>query len=214
MPVGIGVEIDVADLDTIANPTGQDMFSRAVVDEGKEVIPETGVEIPRRMTPLYNTRTGERVFVNVWRKGDVLKKKHKDIAYPELIGRPVFSEGPTVPPVQGSVKCFLHPDHPMRTEFNKRGYPACPAGSLASEQDAIMHQERSHKSIWNQEQKRREQARQDELFELQKEQIRSQSAQSQALVALVNGGSAGTAPRRGGRPRKPAKAQMTERPAE
>lgn len=195
MPIGVGLEVPIADLDTLAAPTGEDMMARANLDAGKEVYPDTGVEIPRRMVALYNTRTGERILVNVWRKADVLKLKHKDKAYPQFIGKPVFSESPTVEPVRGQVKCFLHPDHPMRAEFNKRGYPACPAGNLASEQDAALHEERTHKSIWAAEQRRKDQARQDKLMELQQQQI-------MALTAVVTGAATSRVAKRGGRPRK------------
>src|SRR3990167_8557329 len=43
---------------------------------------------------VWNTRTGERVRVNRWQllpQNSVLKKRHTDDAYPEFLGRQMFT---------------------------------------------------------------------------------------------------------------------------
>ena len=162
-----------------------------------------------KVVTVWNTRTHEELRFNGWNVPDALKKKHKDPAYPEWVGKPLFSLKKTGERVLGTYKCLLNPSQLWRAEYERQGFPACPASHLASEEQVRLHMRGKHKSEWARlEDDRKERERQEDR-DLARKQI-----EAMAAIADRNGHSeAALAPRnRGGRPRKNRAAETQSSP--
>ena len=97
---------------------------------------------------LWNTRTHEKISVLKWYATAALKKTHNDPAFPEWVGRRLFSTKSTGERVLGQHKCMLHRDHPVRIKYGTDGMPVCPAEHLASEHEVRSHMQHRHKKEW------------------------------------------------------------------
>lgn len=178
-------------LATLAEEVPTDAFEEAedpAVEgrEGEIIIPPTlGSPLPGAISErtgkwvnLYETRTGEKRTINRVNLAEALNAKHKDRSFPEWVGKPLFSRRPTVEWVVGQYKCFLHPDQPQRGEYDRRGYPTCASGHLASEYEARRHMQLRHKATWAAILEQRSE-------EERKEQLEAQRQQTAALLALA-----------------------------
>ena len=157
-----------ADLDGVEKPTGEDLARRATLSATHQNI------------TIYNTRTFEPLSVTprIWPQARL--KKHKDRAFPEWMGKPLFTRGiqdeatkKYLPPgvyKLGSIPCELHPSNPNRELYNTMGYPTCGSGHFVNPQEARMHLQRDHKSVWSREEERRAAAERQESLTLQREQ--------------------------------------------
>ena len=123
-----------------------------------------------RWVKLYNTRTHEEISVNVMNLPNVLKKRHKAPAYPDFVGKLLFSNKPLGVRILGSHKCLLHPDSPLRSELDRRGAASCPAEHLASEDQVTQHMAKRHKAEWGTIQRERQEAERQEDREVARKQ--------------------------------------------
>ena len=119
----------------------------------------------RRVT-IYETRTGEPRSIPRVNRPWVLQKLHVDENYPDLLGKPVFSEQPVGSFKQGEQLCMLHRDHPASGPYLERGTDPCIANKIPSPYEVDRHMEIKHPRVWNamkaeREQREREQDRQE-----------------------------------------------------
>jgi len=92
---------------------------------------------------IYNRLTGDPSIANINNLRDKLRQRYSpdDLHAGEL----VFTlRDPGFRPPKGTELCWLHADHPRRTEFDKYGFAVCPAGNLQSEYQRDRHAEKRH----------------------------------------------------------------------
>ena len=131
--------------------------------------------------PFYNTRTNEQFNGLRWNVAEALKKKHKDRAYPEWLGKPLFKVGfAPKPAMKGAYPCHLSPTHPDWPRYEALGMKACLAAHLASPQEVQLHLERHHKSEWAGMERARVANERQEGLDLQRQQ-------TAALIRLASG---------------------------
>lgn len=103
-----------------------------------------GKPVPKERVTIYATSNGEPREVLFYMLSKYLQRRHPD-------NTPVFSLVPTKPYITGNVKCYFHPDHPLRETMDRIGLAGgepCPAGNLASEFHARRHAEIKHDQRW------------------------------------------------------------------
>lgn len=125
---------------------------------------------------VYETRTGEPREINRNNLLGALAKNHKDPAYPEWKGKPLFSLIQPRPFVLGTYKCLLHPDQPERAEYDRRGLPSCPASHLPSADAVMQHMLHKHPEQWASIERER----------AEKERLAQQAIQQQQVGVLTN----------------------------
>ena len=88
---------------------------------------------------IYDRVTGDPSIVNRNMLPNVLKKKN-----PET-GSLVFTlRDPGFRPKQGTYKCDLHKESPLREKFDELGVPTCRKSNLKTEWDKMRHMQRRH----------------------------------------------------------------------
>ena len=174
------IEAPLGDLDDIERPTGEDLARRATLTAR------------HRNITMYNTRTFEPLSITprIWPAARL--KRHKDPAFPEWFGKPLFTRGiydeatktyraPGVYKL-GSIPCELHPSNPNRALYDTMGYPVCGSAHFVNEQEARLHLQKDHKSVWAREEERRQQRERNESLDLQREQAKATNALLNRLV--------------------------------
>lgn len=158
--------------------------------------PDTGRTIPGTgFRWVYNTRTGEKVPVHRNRLASILRAKHKDPAYPELVGKPVFSLTQTVPRYRGITLCVLfpgvdkckacgeaHPPHPSGWLHRIPGLKPCLSAHLANDYEATRHLLKKHSTAYDLIKEAQEQERRDGDRLLQHRALETQEALVKALT--------------------------------
>ena len=142
-------------------------------DEEQSLTKRASVSGGRPRVALFNTRTHEKILVAFSNVREALKKKHQDEAYPEWLGKGLFSRTQNGVRVLGQSTCFLHPSRPERVEYDRLGLPPCQAAHLASDDQVMAHMQARHPSAWKRLSAIREEARRKEERELQLDSIRA-----------------------------------------
>lgn len=168
------VEAPLGDLDAIDRPTGEDLAKRSTLSARD------------RNITMYNTRTFEplRITPRVWTQAR--EKKHKDPAFPQWVGKSLFTRGVYDETAKvyrapgeyklGSIPCELHVSNPNRELYSQMGYPTCGSAHFVNEQEARLHLQRDHKSVWAREEERRQASERKETLDLQRQQTSTMTA--------------------------------------
>lgn len=153
---------------------------------------------------LYHTITGLPHVMLEHNAKDALKQRHRDPAFPAMLGKYVFNSKPTVPPQYGTFKCWLHPDTPGAKERHAMGFPICLSAHLASPYQVELHMKSKHKTSYEAMMREREDARQNATLELQQQQIAALLRLAERQAALEAGADGGSSA-----PSAPAPAVLT-----
>lgn len=185
---------DAEGFEIAANPS--DVREGDIIHHATEAVPFSAgvaeIKGPGWVT-LYETRTGEPRVINKRNLASALKKVHKDPAYPEMIGKKLFSERQLKPYVLGTYKCFLHPDQPERAEYDRMGLASCASAHLASQAQADRHGLKKHKDEWSVTEQTRLSKERREEREFQRAQAVAMTSALQALAARQGGAAPQTA---------------------
>ena len=166
------------------------------VAEISQIDPYTGGAIPGTgFRWVYNTLTGEKIAVHKNRIANVLKAQHSDPAYPDHVGKPVFSQTPTVSRQLGMTPCVLfpgvakcnacgeaHPPHPDGWLRRMPGVKPCLSAHLANDYEALRHLQKRHTTAYTLIKEAQEQDRRDEDRALQRRTLETQEALVKALT--------------------------------
>ena len=91
---------------------------------------------------VYDTETGSRSVVNRNMLEAQLSKLRPDGTRFFTTVKPAFE------PVQGTLKCLLHPDDPERGQYDSWGFPTCNKSNLVSEFQVNRHAQIRHRMEW------------------------------------------------------------------
>lgn len=174
------VEAPLGDLDEFDRPTGEDLAKRSTLS------------VRNRNITMYNTRTFEPLSITprVWTQAR--EKRHKDPAFPSWVGKLLFTRGIYDEATKtyrapgeyrlGNIPCELHMSNPNRALYNQMGYPTCGSAHFVNEQEARLHLQRDHKSVWAREEERRQASERQETLDLQRQQTNAMTALLQQTV--------------------------------
>lgn len=120
---------------------------------------------------IYHMETGDARSIPATHLRKTLEKRLPD-------GRRAFSIRPTVTPVKGNIKCYLHPEHPDNPKLRAAGIiTTCMSGHFISVVDMEAQMAHKHSRDWAKIKELREQERRDEDREFQRS----------LMQAVVNG---------------------------
>lgn len=124
----------------------EDSEVAGLVEGGKMTLTQThdGKPVPKERVTIYATSNGEPREVLFYMLSNYLRRRHPN-------GTPVFSMAPTKPFVRGNVKCFFHPEHPLKETMDAIGLAGtepCMSANLASDFHARRHAETRHETRW------------------------------------------------------------------
>lgn len=130
------------------------------------------------LVPMFDTISGELSWSDENNIRANLRKKRDD-------GTRVFTlNPPATPPKRGTVKCYLHPEHPEREKWDGYGFATCPKATFMTDYQRDRHMQRKHKVEW--------QAMENKKFETREEQWREEQRvfmkAQQAFLDRVNSG--------------------------
>ena len=90
---------------------------------------------------LWDILTHDPSLFNKNMARDALKRKRAD-------GSPEFTYTFPGPPIQGTIKCLLHPDNPERGRFDRLGLPVCKKANIPSEYQLAKHMQIRHPTAY------------------------------------------------------------------
>lgn len=125
------------------------------------------------VVPIYDIETGAMSLTSVNMLPAQLRKLNAE-------GKRMFTHRPPVqPPVQGELKCWLHPDNPARSEYDRLGLPTCHKANLPSPYQVEQHMRRRHPTAYETVERIRQERERAEDREWQR-QIAMAAARQQA----------------------------------
>jgi len=106
---------------------------------------------------VWDSRTYERAPVLFYMLQSVLRRQRPDGSYIWT------TKDPQKLPQRGTLKCYLHPDHPDRKEYNEMGLRTCLKSNITNVYEVKQHMSKKHPKEWQAiEDKRKEKERQED----------------------------------------------------
>lgn len=135
--------VPVETLRSLVDETG---FSREdMIGKAFEVHPDDYI-------PVYSTFDGNASWIPTSMLKTVLRKKFtRDHEVPPgLVGRLAFSLEQKVKPKVGTLKCMLHPEHPLREYYDSLGLQnrICMKANIPDEFNLRLHNMHRHENAW------------------------------------------------------------------
>jgi len=136
---------------------------------------ETAVKGPG-YTTVFNTETGLDSLVSNNMLPAQLKKRLPS-------GKRAFTiYDPGFRPPEGTLKCYMHPDHLLRKVCDEFGFVVCTKSNIASPYEVRQHMVHRHKQEWLAMEERRERIEREEGMDIQRGMLEAMRSNGSAVA--------------------------------